>query len=301
MGTKALLVGINAYPTMPLNGCVNDVVNMRTLLQQRFNVADANVRVLLDAQATKTGIEDGLRWLAEPDDDGAPVRLFHFSGHGTFVDDQNSDEPDGCDEALVPFDYTSVGGISDDSLRVLYDRFRADTHLLLVMDCCHSGSIQRAVSEDVRFRFLPNSREERRRFDERARQVLDKRDAYVMEQLRDLRGQAVDDDEWQRRVRASINAFEKKHFGIDTVPGNVVLLSACRADQTAADAKFDTAYNGAFTYHLTRALNASGGIINYNALIAQVGRSLEDDRFLQEPQLECSTTSRECGFLNVSL
>lgn len=300
MGPKALLVGINEYPRMPLKGCLNDVTNMRSLLQQRFDVADDNMRVLLDAQATKAGIEDGLRWLAQADEGGA-VSLFHFSGHGTYIEDKNGDEPDGRDEALVPYDYDAVGGMSDDSLRQLYGRFHPDTHLLLLMDCCHSGSIQRNIADDVRYRFLPNTFEERQRFDELARQVQAKRDAYVMEQLSALRNETVDDEEWRRRVKQAMSAFDKKHFGIDAVPGNVVLLSACRADQTAADAKFDATYNGAFTYHLARALSAAGGMINYGALIEQVGRGLEDDNFLQVPQLECRVTNRGCGFLNVSL
>lgn len=302
MGTKALLVGINAYPTMPLKGCLNDVENMRALLQDRHNVQADNVRVLLDEQATKAGIEEGLRWLAQSGDDhDSTVRLFHFSGHGTYVEDQNGDEPDGRDEALVPFDYDTVGGMSDDALRGLYRTFSRETHLLLVMDCCHSGSIQRVVAEDTRYRFLPNSFEERERFDERARQTQERRGTYVIEQIRDLRERAADEEEWQQRVKAAMDTFDKKHFGVDKVRGNVVLLSACRADQTAADAKFGQSYSGAFTYYLTQVLSEAGGKINYNRLIEAVGRRLYDDRFLQVPQLECSASNQQCGFLNISL
>lgn len=299
--TKAFLVGINAYPTMPLKGCLNDVAAMQELLTQRFNVPDRNIRVLRDSEATKAAIEEGLRWLAEPDDEPSSVRVFHFSGHGTYIEDQNGDEPDGRDEAIVPYDFTTVGGMADDVLRGLYDRFTPDTHLLLVMDCCHSGSIQRNAQDDVRYRFLPNSFEDRRRFDERKREVQQRRDAYVFEQLRDYKSSRSDDEEWKQRVKAAMEAFDKKHFGIDTVRGNVVLLSACRADQTAADAHLGGDYNGAFTYYLAQVLNESGGAINYGTVVEQVGRRLYNEKFLQIPQLECSEGNRTCGFLNVTL
>ena len=302
MSTRVLLVGINAYPSAPLRGCVNDVENIRALLRQQYNVADGDMRVLLDADATKAGIEEGLRWLAAPDaDGGASTRLFHFSGHGTYVPDRDGDEPDGRDEALVPYDFDTVGAMADDSLREIYGSFGRDTHLLLLMDCCHSGTIQRRASRDITFRFLPNSFEEERSFDEAARQVQEKRDAYVMEQLRDLRGRQVSDEEWQEKVKAAMAKFDKKHFGLDTVRGNVVLLSACRADQTAADAPLGNTYNGAFTYFLTDVLRSGGGRINYGDVIEGVGRQLFGNDFVQVPQLECSASSRECAFLNLAL
>jgi hypothetical protein len=36
-------------------------------------------------------------------------------------------------------------------------------------------------------------------------------------------------------------------------------------------------------------------------LIEQAGRSLYDHGFAQQPQLDCSAASRDCGFLNLSL
>ncbi len=168
------------------------------------------------------------------------------------------------------------------------------------MDCCHSGTIQRRASRDITFRFLPNSFEEERSFDEAGRQIQEKRDAYVMEQLRDLRGRQVSDEEWAEKVKAAMAKFDKKHFGLDTVRGNIVLLSACRADQTAADAPLGDTYNGAFTYFLTDVLR-SGGRISYGDVIAGVGRRLFDNDFVQVPQLECSAASRKCAFLNLEL
>ncbi len=302
MSTRVLLVGINAYPTAPLRGCVNDVENIRAVLSQQYAVPDGDMRVLLDADATKAGIEEGLRWLAAPDaDGGASTRLFHFSGHGTYVPDRDGDEPDGRDEALVPYDFDTVGAMADDSLRDIYGSFGGDTHLLLLMDCCHSGSIQRAIGQNVRYRFLPNSYEEEQRIDEAALRFGESRRRWVAERLSDLRDRAVPEDEWQRRIGEAMATFDKKRRGEDRVGNNVVLLAACRADQTAADAHFGQKYHGAFSFYMLKALQAASSGITYRELIDQVGRNLYGNGFRQVPQLGCSSANRDCAFMNAAL
>jgi hypothetical protein len=61
-----------------------------------------------------------------------------FTGHGASVPDLNGDESDGFDEAMV-FD---EGHILDDDLReVLVQNFNGKAKVILLSDCCHSGSI----------------------------------------------------------------------------------------------------------------------------------------------------------------
>jgi uncharacterized caspase-like protein len=62
----------------------------------------------------------------------------HFSGHGTYVEDQNNDEKDGKDEVFVPVNYDQ-GFISDDVLFSIVSKTK--TNVLMVFDCCHSGSL----------------------------------------------------------------------------------------------------------------------------------------------------------------
>jgi hypothetical protein len=298
MGFKALLVGINAYSTAPLKGCVSDVLALHELLQQRYAGAEPALRLLLDDSATKTAITDGLRWLAQAEPaETAPVRLFHFSGHGTYVADQNGDEPDGQDECIVPYDYLTSGPMNDDVLHELYRSFAPETHVLLTMDNCHSGTIERQVAEDIRYRFLPASYEEVQRSTAARRQLRDQRDAFVLAQLGSLREQAIPQDEFAQHVRELMDRFDKKHFGQQALDGNVVLLAACRADQTAADAAFAGTYHGAFSYALLQALRDGGDQLTYGALIDRIGRSLYESQFLQVPQLECSAANRDCAFL----
>lgn len=61
---------------------------------------------------------------------------------GTKIPDDNGDEPDGYDEALVPLDYEQKGLIRDDLLfDILIKPMKPDVHAFFLMDCCHSGTI----------------------------------------------------------------------------------------------------------------------------------------------------------------
>ncbi|CAE6509141.1 unnamed protein product [Rhizoctonia solani] len=121
---KALLVGCN-YPggTAPLDGCVNDVFNIKRFLVEHFGYEDENIRVLSDSESshgeigealpTRTNIVRYIRWLvgdAQPDDS----LFFHFSGHGSNQEDLDGDEYDGMDESICPTDYETAGVLVDD-------------------------------------------------------------------------------------------------------------------------------------------------------------------------------------------
>ena len=297
---KALLVGINAYERIPLRGCLNDVANVHAVLRDRYDLADDDVRILRDADATKAAIQDNLRWLATAEDGDSATRLFHYSGHGKFVLDKDGDEPDGRDEALVPHDYDTAGELTDDELRKAYREFGRGTHLVLLMDCCHSGTISRDPVEDVVYRFMPSTRAEENQFDAAARAVNEQRYQAVLSEVRDISRTSADDD-WEQRVRQAMARYDKRHFGLDKLRGNVVLLAACRSDQTAADARVGGQFVGPFSYYLTEALSQGGQRLTYHALIEEVGHKLGANDFSQIPQLESNTANQECAFLNVEL
>ncbi|HQJ40370.1 MAG TPA: caspase family protein, partial [Exilispira sp.] len=120
---KALLVGINKYkiPGCDLNGCVNDVTNLRDILLKYFGFEVSDIRVLTDERATKKSILDGLSYLtksAKKDD----ILVFQFSGHGSQIVDKNGDElKDNLDEILCPYDMDWEGTyIVDDELNNLF-------------------------------------------------------------------------------------------------------------------------------------------------------------------------------------
>lgn len=63
--------------------------------------------------------------------------VIYFTGHGTQVRDYSHDEEDGRDEALVFKD----GFISDDELSLMLRIYNRNSDVVLIPDCCHSGTI----------------------------------------------------------------------------------------------------------------------------------------------------------------
>ena len=47
----------------------------------------------------------------------AKTLFFHYSGHGSYIKDENGDEVDGKDECLCPIDYAYSGMIIDDEIK----------------------------------------------------------------------------------------------------------------------------------------------------------------------------------------
>ena len=123
MGNRALLVGINRYrlPGSDLQGCVNDVTNVRDVLLKYFGFKVKDIRVLADDRATRAGILKRLEWLVKKATAGDRL-LFHFSGHGSQIRDRNGDElKDRMDEILCPHDMDWDGSyIMDDDLEALF-------------------------------------------------------------------------------------------------------------------------------------------------------------------------------------
>jgi metacaspase-1 len=283
---KALLVGINAYPGAPLRGCVNDVQQMRALLTQYYGFAGDDIKVLLDKDADKAGIAAGLGWLADGGGDADAVRVFHFSGHGTQQADQNGDEADGRDECLVPYDYQSAGFMTDDALKLLYDRFPRTGNLTLVMDSCHSGSVNRGP-EDIAYRFLPVSRAEVERMNAAATKFRSDQKAYIIQELSQMQARGATDEALAAQVETLMTKFEKRRYGdIRTREGNV-LLAGCQPDQQAADAHIGGDYHGAFTYYLSQAIQQSAGQATYQQLVQGTVDGLGAGQYGQVPQLEC--------------
>jgi uncharacterized caspase-like protein len=164
-----LLVGINVYQgnTAPtLNGCVNDVQAIQNFLKYRLPQDGFQIRppvILTNQAATRGAIIQGLQDLAKsvgPKD----IALFYYSGHGSqepVPPELAQLEPDGYNETLVCHDSRSVGGydLADKELSYLLDQISSRCkHLLVILDCCHSGSGTRAiepVDADVRTRLAP--------------------------------------------------------------------------------------------------------------------------------------------------
>ncbi|PYO35581.1 MAG: hypothetical protein DMD74_06910 [Gemmatimonadetes bacterium] len=158
----ALLIGISDYknfqPDGPpgqsdLNGPANDVPRIKTSLRRYGFDGDSSVRVLLNAQASRQGITDGFKWLAQQATDTADVVVIFYSGHGSFTKDLNGDEAlvtpgDTLDEALVPWDAMDI---HDPAQLVIDDQIGnwlkalGTTNVTLIIDGCFSGTATRGA------------------------------------------------------------------------------------------------------------------------------------------------------------
>mmetsp|Transcript_21111 Transcript_21111/g.36050 ORF Transcript_21111/g.36050 Transcript_21111/m.36050 type:complete len:294 (-) Transcript_21111:668-1549(-) len=147
-GTKrAVMIGINYVGDDPgeLSGCWNDVLNMKKYIQDVHGFEEENIVILMDdgihTEPTKANIIDAYKTIIAQAEENDAIFL-HYSGHGTKLRDDDGDESDGYDEALVPRDFQTNGMIRDDDLyELLLKNLPDGVHMTSLMDCCHSGTI----------------------------------------------------------------------------------------------------------------------------------------------------------------
>lgn len=135
---KALLIGINYENTSSqLNGCINDV----SLIGDYIKTKGFSVNLLTDKtdkKPTKENIikelENFLSTSLEND-----ILYFHYSGHGSNIDDKSNDEVDKKDETIVSKD---LQNITDDQLAdIIRKTLPKNRTLIAVLDSCHSGTV----------------------------------------------------------------------------------------------------------------------------------------------------------------
>jgi Caspase domain len=136
----AFVVGIAHYPYVhPLPAIVlKDAGDVAGLLQrpERAGYLPEHVRLVLDQNATKRAILDGLSWLAQSAT-GDATAIFYFSGHGGRFDSGPA-----AGNYLIPFD-TQIDTIRDtavssDELTQALRAIQAE-RMVVLLDACHSG------------------------------------------------------------------------------------------------------------------------------------------------------------------
>lgn len=146
-----LIIAIGDYPKetdwKPISS-VNDIPLIKNaLVKQGFNYIDS----IKNEQATKEGIIKAFESLTARVKKGDIV-VIHISSHGQQIDDNNGDELDGYDEAIVAYGapmysddgYQGENHLRDEELGELLDNIRVNIgstgDLLVFLDACHSGT-----------------------------------------------------------------------------------------------------------------------------------------------------------------
>lgn len=149
-----LIVAIANYPKESGWNSIHSNNDMQMLLPQ-FKRLGFHIDTLTDKQATKKNILQALQHLIKRLKTGDNVCL-HFSCHGQQMEDDNGDETDGLDEALIPYDahstyqkgiYEGENHLRDDELEkfLISIRQKVSTSgsILVTFDACHSGTANR--------------------------------------------------------------------------------------------------------------------------------------------------------------
>jgi hypothetical protein len=131
---KALIVGIDDYPSAPLNGCVNDANKITALLRKHENKSrNFDCRVLTaETNSTVTITKASLKKAIKELFAGSPeIALLYFSGHG-FLDDLGG--------YLVTQDIKEedVGVSMQDVINLANNSVAHE--VVIILDCCHSGA-----------------------------------------------------------------------------------------------------------------------------------------------------------------
>ena len=260
MAKRALCVGINDYPgtNMDLGGCVNDAKDWEALLAARGYAVER----LHDKDATRARILDGLRSLVGGSGDGDSL-VFTFSGHGSWLPDDDSDEPDARDEMLCPYDVMQDQYVLDDDLHQIFSAKAEGARLYVIADCCHSGTVVRYAgaplqpdSAPIRARFLP---------------------PYVFARGDRNMERAID-------LAAAAPATTKMSYP-------ALLFSGCQDTEFSYDTAFGGRPNGAFTRVAIEAL-ANPEVKTPRDLYDAVRKRLPSPALPQTPQLFGGRTAR---------
>jgi hypothetical protein len=260
MARKAVLCGVNAYANAPLRGCINDAHNIRDLLVSSFGFDPGDIHLLEDGQVVKTEVLKEWSWLTTGAQAGDTL-VFHFSGHGSYVPDENGDEQDLRDEITCLHDMNFEDPntyLSDDEWYVLTQQVDPSVRLIVIKDTCHSGGSSRFIgvrADDGMERIVLASPA-----DLQGHGAGDLIPERAVSNARFLVPPHVPAEAWRGGSRSALRSRQA------SVPQTS--LQACRETQTAADASIAGDFHGAFTYHFCQVLRGDGSLTSTEAIDA---------------------------------
>lgn len=266
MANKAVCVGINDYPYdgSKLKGCVNDARQWADLLVSLFDFSPTDVRLLLDAEATKSNIISRLKELLTGGRPGDAL-VFTNSSHGSYLADVHGDEPL-YDQVICPYDIAD-NALMDDELRALFADLPEGVRLTVICDSCFSGTVTRAaISENV-----PGLR------------LRDDRRVRFLSPA--LQGKPILHNPWRAKPKRRVLYPESQM--------KEILLSGCTDKEYAYDAFIRGAYHGVMSFFALRTIRAAHGRITYAQLHTRLNSLLYKADYEQHPLLEGTSRNKE--------
>jgi hypothetical protein len=144
----SLLIGLNQVNPDHYEGwngtlscCERDVASLATILA---NEGYTNIDTLLTKNATRENVSKALQKAADIVDSG-DVFLLYYSGHGSYLKDEDEEEVDKQDETWCLYN----GQMLDDEIYSYWGKFKKDVKILMISDSCHSGTIYKDLPDNV--------------------------------------------------------------------------------------------------------------------------------------------------------
>lgn len=260
--TFVFQVGIDKYTNVrQLDGCVQDVLDLKKLLIKKFNVPADHFWTLTDGQATHDAIIAGFRkqLIENAKAHRDAIVIFQFSGHGSRVKDRTGNKADGLSSTLVPVNSRDLKGsyfdIVDDEIRALFEELSQHTsNITFIIDACHSGNPTRGGDNT---RGIPE--------DERPQPDLKLKVAATRGGLQ-VRGGDI----------AGILPRDQRY----------VSIAATRSYELAHEVDSADRHNGALTFYLLRALEKAKPETTYRQMMSEVANAVTAKNADQHPQGE---------------
>ena len=300
MVDKALLLGINNYEWISdLRGCENDVHNFAHLLTENFSFNSSNIRQHFSREVTKSLVSDGFNWLLDDASSGDRL-VFHFSGHGSYIESIDDDEP--IDELICLYDMDIDNPdtyLLDDELAKFVTRIPPGVFLTVILDTCHSGTgtrkasssrrgpkTQLLITKDTAIHLAgDNYRDVERK--------LKRGDSTLIKDLERDRTETVYARVFERSERlqrkkkhSAVHKFGECLFKPKTPSLNHQFLAAAREDQTAADAYISGDFHGVFSYYLCQSARMLGAQTTTKQIMDRAIKTIHKDGYSQIPQNE---------------
>ncbi|KAG2212989.1 hypothetical protein INT46_011490 [Mucor plumbeus] len=286
---RALLIGINYTGTSnELNGCINDVANIKEFLMSLYDFQEKDMVILTDDREedkfrpTRNNIIAAMQWLvndAEPDDSF----FLHYSGHGGRVHDIHSDEDDNFDETIYPLDFQEFEGESgqlkdDDMHNLLVKPLPPKCRLTCIFDSCHSGTVL-----DLPYVYSTRGEiKEQNLFKHAGKGIFTAGIAYARGDKDGALSSIMSLGKQLLEARNVSDQARRKN----TSQADVVMFSGCKDDQTSADASEAGKATGAMSYAFTTTLRKNPNQ-SYQELLNSV-RDILRDKYSQRPQMSSS-------------
>ena len=159
----ALIIGINKYKNVDhLNFAVEDAIDVKEMLSDKYGFKESNIKLITDADATKENILAGFNEILKKAGERDRVIIF-FAGHG----DTYKLPTGGYKGYLIPVDGDLedlfLSGIAMNTIYEIADMSFAK-HILYLVDACYGGlAITRGLDREITPQYLEKMTMERGR------------------------------------------------------------------------------------------------------------------------------------------